>query len=186
MKSIKSILIFTFLLPYFAFSQQTTIYDTSYVGGRTENHMEIIKTEGVLKNGLKTGVWISRYPNGNIMDSCEYIIITKNEIHFYVDGENWENIDTIKLKKGLKNEYSVKTGHCISYYSNGQIMSEGDYTNYARVEIVFLVDPNNMDLIYNISEPREVKIGKWKEYDENGKLYSSLDFRNGEKPYPIE
>lgn len=167
----------------FSKAQETTIYDTIF---RPEDSIkyELVKSSGVLKNGLKVGLWKSWYDNGQLMVQGEYAILL-NKVIKIVNHEDCNEciVSDDEVRKQLKAAYSIETGKWETYHKNGQLMQTGSFLPEYTIDISWV------EVIENDGSRRNVyslpiylhawETGVWFYYDDNGKLTNKTTYVNG-------
>jgi antitoxin component YwqK of YwqJK toxin-antitoxin module len=180
----KKIILFLFFLHQLSFGQTTTLYDTisdkAYLAYSDSFKIvkHILRSEGIMKDGFQTGLWKSWYDNGQLADSGVYAIVTKNEITIYDSDSTFGYIDTNYIKKTFAEKYSFPSGHWVTYNRNGKIQDVGNYIPRGFVSTAAEEDPNG-SIIFSWTPPTGMQTGIWKHYDENGKLESQENYKNG-------
>lgn len=155
----KNVLLFFLILTFSSnsFSQLTTTY--------WPNKKK--KTEGILKDSVKIGTWLSWYENGRLQDSGSYIPLQLENLRVYISETEMKiyELDTLGIKKeDLSNHKETKTGKWVFYDDEGRIIEQGEYLPMAFIAINFVTGLDNSEqYVYNSSEP--IKIGNWKYYE---------------------
>jgi antitoxin component YwqK of YwqJK toxin-antitoxin module len=178
----KKIILLIFLLPQLGFAQMTTVFDTVFAEDDATKIQEVMKSEGMMKDGFQIGVWKKWYSNGQLSDSCEYAVISKNKIKLYDEDSSFYEVDTNYIRKSLKEKYSFPIGEQVSYYRNGKKKETGNYLPLGIVKIKVLAMPDgNGDFkdVYVFSEPEGMKTGIWRSFDDKGNVESKDKYING-------
>lgn len=157
----KFVIFLTVLLFSNIFSQNTTV--TYWTNGNK-------KTEGLLKDSAKTGVWKTWYENGQLRDSGSYVPINIDLVRIYIDSANCAKffVDTVGIKKSaIEGKKETKTGTWVKYNKAGKKMEQGNYISLAYVDVSFTMNSNNQ-LVYAYGRLEPTKTGNWKYYDPEG------------------
>lgn len=178
----KKIVLLIFLLPQLGFAQITTLYDTVFARNDSTKVQEIIKSEGMMRDGFQIGLWKKWYSNGQLSDSCEYAIITRNKIKLYDEDSSFYEVDTNYIRKSLKEKYSFPIGEWVSFYRNGKKKETGNYLPFGIVKVTVLAVPDEHEDykdIFVFTEPEGMKTGIWRYFDENGNIEEQENYING-------
>ena len=100
----------------------TTLFDTVMIDNGTLKVMEIITSKGMMKDSFRVGLWQSWYSNKQLSDSGAYAIHPKGKIKLYDYDSTFDMVDTLTIRKNLKDQYSLPVGKWVSYYKNGKIV----------------------------------------------------------------
>ena len=179
-------------LPQPVFSQLAILYDT--LSARKDSLMvtEILKSEGMMNEGLKIGVWERWYSNGQLCDSGKYAIYPKNSIRFYdADNSAFSYADTANIRMNLNDKYALPAGKWVSYYRNGRVQETGSYlpSGIVRMSATEMIDKDGeLKNIYVFTEPEGVKTGVWTYFNDEGEMLWQENYINGVKiaEVPVE
>lgn len=174
----KTFLLFLLFIPQFLSAQIVTQYDTINTLVAGEKSKMIIRSEGKLLNGVNVGVWKSWYPNGQLKDSTEYVMITDENFRLLIPDFR-DRVDTMALRESTLNKKSMCTGKSVSYFSNGKISETGSYSKLAIAEINFTLDfdeNGNEILAYSYPFDFSRRIGNWKYYNEDGTISAEENY----------
>ena len=97
-------LITALLFSFFSYGQIVTLYDTLYNGDGVTFRVE--KSEGLMKDGKKTGIWKTWDAKGQLSEVGEYVPYTDGMITFI--NESGFYFDTIAQKKIYSKYLSLK------------------------------------------------------------------------------
>lgn len=130
-----------------------------------------LKRVGKIVNGLKEGIWLSFYQNGDTASIETFILDTLvKKIEYSSDGPSIEE----SYKNGFKN------GPFKVYWDNGQILTEGEYKNDSiHGEIVDYYRNGIIESVsnYDIGRP----YGEYKYYYSDGTIQlEAQEFGEGE------
>ena len=179
---IKKIFLLILIIPQFGFGQTTALYDTIFDSKNTSKINLIMRSEGILKDNFKIGIWKTWYPNGQLSDSGQYNIVVKSNIRVHDSDSTFFQVDTNYIRGRIKEKYSFPVGKWVSYYSNGKIKNTGTYLPFGFVEAQALQIPaegDSLKFVYTFTFPEGMKTGIWKLYDENGKIEEQENYVNG-------
>ena len=176
MKSIKLIITAIILSTSFCHSQIVTIYDT--LQNWDGKGFNVEKSEGMMKDGKKSGVWKTWDEKGQLLSVGEYVPYTDGMITF-VD-ETGFNFDSTTQKKSYSKYLSLKKGEWKSFYKNGQLMEECTYLPYQKIVVDAVDDSNNPgQFVFSLVAPYGTLEGKVKQYSKEGKLQMELTYKAG-------
>jgi antitoxin component YwqK of YwqJK toxin-antitoxin module len=181
----KLIVLFLFISSV-ASAQTSVLYDTVYSNNHNEGPnviVQILRSEGMLKDSLKIGPWKTYYQNKQISDAGEYLVYNKNSIRFSFMDASYTDVDTNAIKKTFKEIYSLPVGEWNSYYTDGKLESKG---NYLPVAILVISPPiegfneqGELQTYVSYTSPEAMKTGIWEHYDEKGELESKETYVKG-------
>lgn len=165
-------------------AQETTIYDTIF---RPEESIkyELVKSTGMLQNGLKVGLWKSWYDNGQLVVQGEYAILLNKDIKI-VNHEDCNEckVSEDEVRKQLKPAYSIETGKWDTYYKNGKLMQSGSFLPEYTVDInwVEVIEEDGIrSHVYSLPIYLHAwETGVWYYYDETGKFTNKTTFVKGQ------
>jgi antitoxin component YwqK of YwqJK toxin-antitoxin module len=134
-------------------------YDFTWLNGLREGVAKIYYINGNLKQEINyskdkmQGAFISYYENGYIKSSSEMKddLVNGKEIEYYSTEKGRKKSEGMAIQRNMGRP-TMKQGHWIYYYENGQKKEEGAWASGGR----------HGDM--------NVKSGEWKYYDEKGQL----------------
>lgn len=150
------------------FAQNTTI--TYWTNGNK-------KTEGVLKDSAKTGVWKTWHETGQLRDSGSYVPLNIGIVRIYIDSVKCALylVDTLEIKKtAIEGKKETKTGQWVKYHKNGKKLEEGSYVSLAYIAVDFTKNAKN-ELVYAYGRLEPMKIGNWKYFNSDGTAIKVLE-----------
>jgi antitoxin component YwqK of YwqJK toxin-antitoxin module len=156
--------------------QFVTLYDTiqSY---ETLDSSYIEKSEGMLKDGLKTGVWKEWYQNGNLKSVGEYVPYADGMVCFA--DSTGGLFDSMAFKKSYATYVSLKKGEWKTYYPTGTVQEICNYLPYVLQTVYAIINPATDAIQFNVTQPEGTLTGKYKAYFENGTLEEEKTYVNG-------
>jgi hypothetical protein len=165
-------------------AQETTLYDTIF---RPEESIkyELVKSKGLLHNGLKVGFWKSWYDNGQLMIQGEYAILLNKDIKI-VNHEDCNEciVSEDTVRKQLQAAYSIETGKWETYYKNGKLMQTGSFLPEYTIDINWaevIDDDGTRRNVYSLPiYLQALETGVWNYYDETGKFTNKKTFVKGQ------
>jgi len=165
-------------------AQETTIYDTIFHPEDSIKY-ELVKSDGILQNGLKIGVWKSWYDNGQLVTQGEYTILLNKDIKI-VNHEDCSEciVSEDEVRKQLKAAYSIETGKWETYYKNGKLMQTGSFLPEYTIDINWtevIEDDGSRRNVYSLPiYLHALETGVWYYYDETGKFTNKTTYVKGE------
>lgn len=166
--------------------QPDGLWRSYYVNG-------ILKSEGVRKHGMLDSIWVFYNEDGLLKEKINYLEGKKNGYYnlynFYKDKDS--NIVSYIEKEELYLN-NKKNGKSIIYYKNGLLKSVYYYKNGLKDGYAKEFDENgNIIAVIQYSDGREIdrdvinrkidslKVGVWKEFYPNGKLFRESNYSFG-------
>ena len=159
------------LLSFFSYGQMVTLYDTT----RMDSGFYVKKSEGMMKDGKKTGVWKTWDENGKLRSIGEYVPFT-NDLITYINDTGFE-FDTIAQKKIYSKYLSLKKGEWKYFYENGQLEMEGNYLPFQKMFIDASLDSETQKPVIVLYDPIGTREGLFKEYSKQGKLVAEETYK---------
>ncbi|HMB00540.1 MAG TPA: toxin-antitoxin system YwqK family antitoxin [Spirochaetota bacterium] len=162
-----------------------------------------IKAQGTNKNGMKTGLWIENYTNGNLKSKGRYVITNgesrkHGEWKLYYQRQNklktiahyqygaLEGYYTAFHTNGMTNYHipyknNKKEGEAVSFYPTGEINKKGSFKNNQKHGL-WLLHYRNGQVKARINYQNGVQTGEYVAFHPNGEKYEAGGYSaEGEK-----